>query len=137
MYVDDGSPRKPREPVKVAITFVVLLLGLAMIAWPFLWDDGWAQGGGASLLIGSVVFVFGLLLFLFYRGRARVERHPLKGENVLAHWHYDPLTWEQISQKEVADLGMIKVASGILGGLFALIGLIFVFVDPKKIFPCF
>lgn len=58
-----------------------------------------AEGGGAIIFIGSFLALTSIIVFFYYRKRARQLSQILSGEDVLAKWEYDRFFWQKYADK--------------------------------------
>lgn len=98
-----------RSPLStgVIVGLVLLGLGLALIVVPgLLGADMMAYGYGLAAL-GVFLLITGLVTAIIYWQYGVAQRQVLAGQNVLAHWQYDPETWRRYAgaefQREQAD----------------------------------
>lgn len=114
------------------LTLVFLLVGLAMIAIPLALSVDMMDGGAASLFLGAFVAISSAVLLPFFSKRATIMSRIHRGEGVLAWWRYSGKTWEKKRDKEIGELGAMKLGGFALAILFALIGFIVFFMDMEE-----
>ncbi len=113
-----------------SVTLVFLLLGLVMTVLPFALDADFTAWGGASAFVGFFILVTSLLLLPFFGKRVAVMNKIRKGEGILAWWRYPAEAWEKERREQIADLGGMRIAGLVLGGIFLLIGIVLFATDP-------
>ncbi|MCX7842298.1 MAG: hypothetical protein N2489_04405 [Clostridia bacterium] len=124
--------RKNKERRSANICLAIALLGLAAIVIPLVLEMDMMNGGYASIVIGAFVGLTGFLVFLMFYSRAKVFENMLTGSNLLAHWHYSNDFWQKEMKEEIVDTGIAKIAGAVLGGIFALIGIVVFFADTDE-----
>lgn len=58
------------------------------------------NGGFAISFLSLVAAITTLIVAIMYQGRASALGRIFKGENLLAHWKYDPVEWQAYAEKE-------------------------------------
>jgi hypothetical protein len=58
------------------------------------------NGGFAISFLSLVAAITTLIVAIMYQGRASALDRIFKGENLLAHWKYDPVEWQDYAEKE-------------------------------------
>lgn len=122
--------RKNRERRSANVSLIFLLLGIAMVAAPFAAKADMMEWGFASIFIGGFIVLVSFVCFLIFNGRAIVQSKILRGENILVHWQYDPDFWSKEIAEDIEGFKGAKIIGTVLGGIFALIGIIFLLSDP-------
>ena len=113
-----------------SVTVLFLILGLVMTVLPFALDADFMAWGGASAFIGVVILTTSLILLPFFGKRVAVMNKIQKGEGILAWWRYPAEAWEKERKTQIGDLGGMKIAGFVLGGIFLLIGIVLFATDP-------
>lgn len=90
------------------------------------------EGGGAAFMVGIWIALSSLLLYRFFRRRARVLDDMIGEIGVLAHWQYDSGFMAKERQELTADQKMIKVMGMVMGSIFWVIGLVAFLSNPDK-----
>ncbi len=78
--------------------FLAILCIVAVCAVVFFEMDI-AKGGGAIIFIGSFLALTSIIVFFYYRKRAKQLSQILSGEDVLAKWEYDRFFWQNYADK--------------------------------------
>jgi len=112
-----------KNPAKTGmrISLIILLLGAAIIILPFIAALDMSGYGYGMIVMGGFIALMGLVSYLLFRKRALVMQKILTG-NIIAQWQYDPSTWAEMVNAEVADMGGLKIMGIVVGGLFLIIG---------------
>ncbi len=114
------------------ITLACLLLGIALIALPLLFQVDMMAGGAASMLLGVFITAGSVLLLPFFTKRAAIMSRIHRGDGVMAWWHYGGKAWEKRREKEIGELGAMKLGGIALAVLFTLIGIIVFLTDVQE-----
>jgi hypothetical protein len=61
--------------------------------------DGF-DGGFAISFVSFFMVIVGIVVVLMYRGRAKALDGILKGQDVLAHFRYNPADWQEYAEKD-------------------------------------
>lgn len=67
---------------------------------PFIFGMDGMNGGFAISFLSLVAAITTLIVAIMYQGRASALGRIFKGENLLAHWKYDPVEWQAYAEKE-------------------------------------
>lgn len=94
-----SNQRNP-ENTGVVVGLVTAAVGVTMIVVPGLAGMDMMGGGYALNFIGIFVVIVGAVVIVFYRARAATLQKILAGENLLAHWHYEPGEWQRYAGAE-------------------------------------
>ena len=119
--------------VGYSVNLAFLLLGIALIALPLVFQVDMMDGGAASLFIGIFITACSSVLLPFFAKRAAIMKRIHRGDGVLAWWHYEGKAWEKRRDKEIGELGAMKLGGFALAILFALIGLIVFLMDVREL----
>jgi hypothetical protein len=85
------------------ITLACLLLGIALIALPLLFQVDMMAGGAASLLLGVFITAGSVLLLPFFTKRAAIMSRIHRGDGVMAWWHYGGKAWESDARRKLEN----------------------------------
>ena len=94
------SNQKNPEKTGVVAGLAIAAVGVAMIVAPGLAGMDMMGGGYALNFVGIFVVIVGAVVGLVYRARAATLQKILAGENLLAHWHYEPGEWQRYAGAE-------------------------------------
>ncbi len=112
------------------VNLCFLLIGFLMVILPFLLQADMMQWGFGIAFIGFFLFLTTLILVPFFGKRAAIMKKIHRGEGILAWWNYPPEIWEKQRQEAISDLVGMKIGGFVLGGIFALIGIVILATDP-------
>lgn len=121
---------KSRGKAGVLAGWIISAAGLITMLLPWLAGAdmmGWGYGTAAMGLFTLITGIITLLLFLH---RQRVLSRMAENTGVLARWTYDPADWQRWRDEELTDTRAVPVFGAILGGVFLLIGVVFLAIDP-------
>lgn len=79
----------------------ILASGLALIALPFFYHD--FEGNIPVFMIGIFVLIAGLVGLAVFGRQMRILQRILSGEDLLAHWGYDPEEWKRFVEWEFTE----------------------------------
>jgi hypothetical protein len=125
-------PLTNKEKRNMNISMSIALIGLMVTVWPFILQADMMAWGFAAVTLGGFVCLSGLVAVAAFKPRAQAMDRILTGENLMAHWTYGPSHKEALNEEAREDVGMMRVASGVLGGIFIVIGLVLYVVDPDE-----
>lgn len=75
----------------------------------------------------------GIIVVVVYAGRARKVRSILQGENMLAHWKYQPDEWSNFAEKEYTTEKKGKWRTFyVIAGLALLTGILFFIINRES-----
>lgn len=123
---------KNRERRDANISLIFLLIGVTMISIPFLFEDSFMNWGFASMFVGVIIALTAFFTFLMMNGRAKVYKHILEEQNMLAHWIYDPKFWKEYVAEDLAFTKTSRWLAYGLGLIFIIIGFVVYIADPDE-----
>jgi hypothetical protein len=98
---NEKKPYNPQRRTAVICWILTALFIFAIFAPSIFGMDGF-NGGFAISFISIVAAITTLIVAIMYQGRAGALGRIFKGENLLAHWKYDPVEWQSYAEKEYA-----------------------------------
>lgn len=122
--------KKNKERRNARTSLIIMVIGILAAVLPFALNADMESFGFGVSFIGAILALICFFVYLMFNGRAKVFDRMFHGENVLAHWSYSKEFWEKEQQKDSEDSGIARVVGFFLGGIFALIGIIFMVSDP-------
>ncbi|MHB1453735.1 MAG: hypothetical protein ACYCYM_07270 [Saccharofermentanales bacterium] len=122
--------KKNKERRNARTSLIIMVIGMLAAVLPFALNADMESFGFGVSFIGAILALTCFFVYLMFNGRAKVFDRMFHGENVLAHWSYSKEFWEKERQKDSEDSGIARVVGFFLGGIFALIGIVFLISDP-------
>ena len=124
--------QKNSEIIGVLVGLAIIATGVALIIVPSLLGVDMMRVGYGLGCIGAFLVIMGAVTGVFYWARAATLQKILAGENLLAHWRYEPGQWQRYAEAELERTGsdkrslfwLIAVISAVVGGIFYI-------ADPK------
>jgi len=92
-------PYNPQRRTAIICWILTALFVFAIFAPSIFGMDG-PNGGFAISFLSLVAAITTLIVAIMYQGRASALGRIFKGENLLAHWKYDPVEWQAYAEKE-------------------------------------
>ena len=89
----------PQRRTAIICWILTALFVFAIFAPSIFGMDG-PNGGFAISFLSLVAAITTLIVAIMYQGRASALGRIFKGENLLAHWKYDPVEWQAYAEKE-------------------------------------
>lgn len=83
-----------------SICWILTALFVFVIFAPSIFGMDGPNGGFAISFLSLVAAITMLIVAIMYQGRASALGRIFKGENLLAHWKYDPVEWRAYAEKE-------------------------------------
>lgn len=110
---------------KVFITYIIItIISLMAIIFPFMEIISFAEGGGAILSFGIVLFIFGFLMAIYYAKRVKIVNEMFTGKNLLAQWEYSKEYWQKFATEDLAILKKEKYSLLKLVSIISLVVII-------------
>jgi uncharacterized membrane protein HdeD (DUF308 family) len=135
-YITDpeekGMDHENKERKNVKISFTVMLIGILAAFMPFILNADMESYGFAVSFAGLLLAITSFIVFLMFRGRAKVLEGMFYDDMVLAHWTYPEEFRDRIREQDKEDSKIGRTVGYFLGGIFALIGLVFFAADPDE-----
>ncbi len=122
---DAAMPFNPQRRTAI-IWWVLTLLFIFGIFAPGLFGMDGFNGGFAITFVCIIAAITSLIVAIMYQGRSGALDRIFRGDNLLAHWKYDPSEWGDYSEKEYVRAkkekwGMFWLVAAIcviVGGIF-------------------
>jgi hypothetical protein len=113
---------KNNPPMRTLVTWAAIT-GFAVLAifLPLLLGIQGFAGGFAISLLAFFLALNGIIVIIIYWGRANKLRRILNGEDVLAHWTYNPEEWKAYTEKEYATEKSEKKTLFVITAVLALV----------------
>lgn len=125
-------PLKNTEKRSLNISIIIALAGLMAAISPFVLQADMMAWGFAAVTLGGFVCLCGTVAVIAFKPRVDTMTSILDGEGIMARWTYGPSHKEALNEEAREDVGMMRVASAVLGGIFLVIGLVLFVVDPDE-----
>ncbi|MFA6308457.1 MAG: hypothetical protein WC677_01740 [Clostridia bacterium] len=123
---------KNKERRSANITLIILFIGLLAIFLPWLLNADMMDWGFAVAFFGVIISLSCFFIFLMFNSRAKVIKRMFLNENILVHWNYTKEFWDRLNKEDMKESGVGKIFGFFIGGLFVLIGFIFLIVDSEE-----
>jgi hypothetical protein len=115
-----------REKTYMRVSIGVALISTVLIFLPGLLQIDGMKGGYAISFVAFFIAVCGVVIALFFRGRAASLDRLMQGGKILAHWTYPPDQWQDYTEVELKDQKENnKVLFLITAGWAVLFGVLF------------
>jgi len=114
------------------ISGIITIIAIFAIFAPNIFGMDGFEGGFAISFFSFFIAVSGIITFLIFIGRARSLDRVFLGENLLAHWTYDPEEWKKYTETEYKTERREKWhLFYLVAGIALIIGIIFLIVDNE------
>jgi hypothetical protein len=123
------------NPPLQTITAWAIITALAFfgIFAPSLFGIDGFKGGYAISFVSFFTVICGIIVIVIYSGRARAVSRILKGDNILAHWTYDPHEWNEYAEKQYAEEKKEKrVLFYVIAAWALFFGILFFLLDNES-----
>lgn len=93
--------KQPNPPRLTAMAWwIITALSVFGVFIPLIFDTKISPGGILVALFCLILAVIGIIIAIIYTIRAGKLDYILKGDNLLAHWTYEPDEWQQYAEEE-------------------------------------
>jgi hypothetical protein len=131
--LDEKPPVNPPRRTAIAWCIITVLSVLGIFNVPLFGTDGF-DGGFALAFVSIFIFIMGIIIMAIYFGRARALDKMLKGENLLAHWHYSESEWRTYAEREHREQVEINRGMFLMIAIIAVIvGVLFILFEPDAL----
>jgi hypothetical protein len=131
--LDEKPPVNPPRRTAIAWCFITAASILGIFNTTLFGIDGF-DGGFALATVSLLIFIMGIIIMVIYFGRARVLDKMLKGENLLAHWHYSESEWRTYAEREHREQVEVNRGMFLMIAIIAVIvGVLFVLFEPDAL----
>lgn len=131
----DGAKSKSLKNIErknANISLVLLMIGIALIALPFMIKGDMMDWGFASVWVGTLLSLSSLFAYWIYIRRARVRRGMISGEKILAHWIFSEARQEANKKDALETHRDSRTAAKVFGGILFSIGLVVYLLDTRR-----
>jgi hypothetical protein len=125
----ESTMNKNSGKAGVRVGWILLILGLLVMATPWVFSLEMMHYGFGIMALGLFVAIAGLITLLILGRQRKVIKEMADGE-VLVRWTYDKTEWRKRQAQEVREMKSMPVFGAVLGGIFVVIGLVFYLSNP-------